>query len=85
MFVRFNLRYGDPSNYDVEIDKSGEMKQTRYSIVAMPPEKLDPAIKKLADETVIDLEALFAGADPFIGAKGATVTDTKEETEDIPF
>lgn len=64
VFVR-NPKWGDPKGYDFIITKVKENGRTSYAVATNPPEKMDPEIKKAADATKIDLEAMYRGEDPF--------------------
>lgn len=57
--------YGDPTNYDIKISKTGEGKNTEYSLIAAPPKPLTKEITKAYEEANINLRALFDGEDPF--------------------
>ena len=57
--------YGDPVNYDIKIGKTGEGKETKYTIVPSPPKPVNPAIQARYDELYCDLDALYEGGDPF--------------------
>jgi hypothetical protein len=73
--------WGAPFGYDLKVTRKGEDLQTVYSVTPSPKKPLDEAIKKAALEKPCYLEALFAGADPWVV--------TKEQTElaftDLPF
>ena len=65
-----NPKWGLPYNYDIAIDKAGEMLETTYQIQAEPPlSEVAENIKQAYTEKSINLEALFAndgkGEDPF--------------------
>lgn len=55
-----NEKWGDPTKYDLVITRTGDGLETEYTVIAEPH---SPAPK--ADISKIDLESLFAGADPF--------------------
>lgn len=57
--------YGDPKNYDLKVSKEGEKLTTKYSVIWLPPKKIDKAVQEKIDETTYNLEALFDGLDPF--------------------
>lgn len=57
--------YGDPTNYDIKISKTGEGKNTEYSLIVAPPKPLTKEIAKAYEELNCNLRALFDGEDPF--------------------
>jgi hypothetical protein len=57
--------YGDPTEYDIKISKTGQGKETKYSLVAAPPKPLAKAIAAEAAEVTCNLRALFDGEDPW--------------------
>jgi hypothetical protein len=90
--------YGDMRNYDVKINKEGSGKQTRYSVVAMPPKEMEGYIKEASDNSDITynyLEGLVNGQkDSFEGIDLDEEPDlSKEESQeqvdldddDLPF
>ena len=57
--------WGDPRNYDLKIEKSGEKMNTKYTIL---PSNQKPIAKEILDtyhSISINLEKLFEGGDPF--------------------
>jgi len=69
-----NKKYGDPTGYDININKEGEGKQTRYTVIADPKEDVSDEVQKAYDQESIDLEMLLLNGDPFgISSKKATV------------
>lgn len=70
-----NKRWGDPVKYDFVITRTGDGLETEYTVIAEPHSEAPKA-----DISKIDLESLFAGADPF------TKTDTPDPLEgESPF
>jgi len=57
--------WGSPINYDISVVRSGEGLGTEYEVIPSPPKILPKEIKEKWEETVINLEALFDGDDPF--------------------
>jgi hypothetical protein len=57
--------YGDPTGYDIKIGKTGEGKETKYTLVPSPPKPLKSSVLERFDETPCDLSQLFEGGDPF--------------------
>ncbi len=57
--------WGVPTNYDLNINRTGKEMETKYNVIPFPPK---PITQDIADEyaTVkIDLEKLFSNGDPF--------------------
>lgn len=71
-----NVAWGDPKGYDIVINRTGSGLGTEYSYSSNPPSKVDADIVKKYEAMTINLEALYAGDDPFAGNKG------KEEVDD---
>lgn len=57
--------WGDPFFYDIKISKSGEGKDTEYTVTPLPHKPLSDHIKEAFLEKRCNLDALFEGADPF--------------------
>lgn len=57
--------YGDPQGYDIKLTRTGSGIDTEYSVVASPPKDMPKAIQQAYEEFYCDLNALFAGEDPF--------------------
>ncbi len=76
-----NEDWGAPFSYDITIKKEGEDKNTKYTVMPSPKKKIADEIHKAALEKPINLEALFAGTDPFV----VTDKQTTIETDDLPF
>lgn len=57
--------WGDFTKYDLKIKKEGQLKQTKYQVIALPPAELNDKIKKSIEESPIRLEALYEGRDPW--------------------
>jgi hypothetical protein len=60
--------YGNPTEYDIKIGKTGEGKKTEYTLVAAPPKPVKADIKSRFEELPCDLTRLFDGEDPFAEA-----------------
>jgi hypothetical protein len=68
-------KWGDPRGYDLIIEKTRTGSQARdveYSVIPEPPTRLDSGIAELAKNVSVDLEALYAGEDPFAIAQEQT-------------
>lgn len=57
--------WGDPTEYDITITKSGEKLETEYSVMPNKPKPMTDEMKKAFESKIIRLEALYDGADPF--------------------
>lgn len=57
--------YGDPNGYDIKIGKTGEGKETKYTLVPSPPKALKAGVQEQYDALHCDLDQLFDGGDPF--------------------
>lgn len=57
--------WGDPTEYNISVTKSGQKLETEYSVMPEPKEKIDKGIIKLMEDMQIDLTALYRGEDPF--------------------
>lgn len=60
-----NPKWGSPTEYDINITKSGTGKETKYLTDHDPKEEIDKDILKQYKDLKINLEALFDGEDPF--------------------
>lgn len=57
--------YGDPTGYDIKISKTGQGKDTEYSLLASPPRPVTKEIAAAHGEVRCNLRALFDGEDPW--------------------
>lgn len=57
--------WGQPFGYDIKIIRKGEGLKTEYAVNPCVHKEITPEIKEAFMARPIDLEALFAGADPF--------------------
>lgn len=60
-----NPKWGSPSNYDITATRSGSGLDTEYSVVPNPHSAFDESIYRQYEKMQIELEALYAGEDPF--------------------
>ena len=60
-----NEDYGNPTGYDVTVDRQGEGFNTEYSVIPSPPQPLPAEVKKAWEDATISMEVLFEGGDPF--------------------
>lgn len=82
--------WGDPTEYDVVIKRTGEDLNTTYEVIPKPRQELKPEIVKMWKEVsaTLDLNELFAGGDPFNpGTAGTKKAAPAEEVDidDIPW
>ena len=76
--------WGDPKNYDLSINGTGQMKERRYTTIAIPPKPLTDDENKLISENPVNLNALFSGGDPFT-EKVADMPEEEVKLADVPF
>lgn len=57
--------WGEPTQYDINIKKSGEKLDTKYSVIARPPKELAEEIKSAFMKVAPNLDELFRNGDPF--------------------
>lgn len=72
-----NKKWGDPKEYDITITKTGQKKDTSYSIMPNPHNPTHEAIIETYNRANIDLEKLFTGENPF---QNAPESSTHNET-----
>jgi hypothetical protein len=60
-----NEEWQDPKGYNITINRSGQGKQSRYSVTPGSKEPLDPKILKEYKALNINLDGWFDGLDPF--------------------
>lgn len=85
-----NPKWGNPTQYDISITKSGTSIETEYLIDHDPKEPIDKEIEKEYKSTKINLEALYKGENPFVEMDGLEkeIASMDEETpidEKMPF
>lgn len=61
--------YGQPNDYDIKISKSGEGKDTQYTLVAAPPKPVSKEVAAAYENVTCNIAALFDGDDPFAEPK----------------
>lgn len=71
--------WGNPRDYDLSVSKTGEGKETRYSVTPKPKNNLDEGIKQLYKDMEINMEALFESRDPFTKKTDAELVKEFEE------
>ena len=60
-----DIEWGSPFNYNIKVEKQGEKKDTKYTVLASPPSELTEEIKEAYNNVPVNLEALYEGEDPF--------------------
>lgn len=60
-----NVKWGTPVEYDLIVNQIVEGGKTSYSVTPDPKEPVDKNILEEYDKTPVNLEALYAGDDPF--------------------
>ena len=60
-----NEKWGAPTSYDITVSKSGENMKTKYVVQPNPKKALSKSDIAAANEKQCNLEALFAGEDPW--------------------
>lgn len=60
-----NPAWGDLTKYDIEVTKTGQKLETKYTITAVPPSDMPSEGAQASIEKDIDLEKLYTGEDPF--------------------
>ena len=66
--------WGDPTAYDLRVERSDAGRRTTYAVTAMPPGPLSAQAKAIVAAAPVNLQALFDGADPFASKATATTT-----------
>lgn len=72
--------WGSPLGYDLVVTRSGKELNTEYQVQPKPAKELDKAVKAKFNDITINLEALFAGEDPF--ASEVNVDDVPDFMKD---
>jgi hypothetical protein len=76
--------WGDPKQYDIKINRTGDGFETKYTVTPRPKKDTPKEALEAYKETPINLEALFTGDNPFGSAKVEEAVD-EIAAEDIPF
>lgn len=69
-----NEKWGSPFGYDINVEKKGADKKTRYTVTPSPKKPLSKQDIAAANEKPCNLDALYAGENPW-------ETEDKEVTE----
>lgn len=73
--------FGDLINYDLKINKTGKLKNTKYSIVPLPPKPFNDDILKVLKDHPVNMSALVSCKDPWNDLEG----DVNEMTGEIAW
>lgn len=60
-----NQKWGDPKEYDIVVTRGKDGQKTSYTTMPDPKETLTDEIKKEYKDTLIDLNQIWKGEDPF--------------------
>lgn len=60
-----NEDWGDLTQYDIKIKKEGTGKETKYTVIPIPPKPMAQEILMALEFTPVRLEALYEGKDPW--------------------
>lgn len=60
-----NPKWGNPREYDFIVSRTGSGLDTEYATSVNPKEKISEDVFEVSENTKVNLEALFTGADPF--------------------
>lgn len=63
--LALNEDWGDLTNYDFKIKKTGTGIETNYSVIPIPPKPIAENIREALESSKIRLEALYEGKDPW--------------------
>jgi hypothetical protein len=77
--------WGDPTGYDLKVVRSGKLLETRYTVSPVAPKPLDADIINDYKTLNINLDALFAGEDPFKVKPTTGLGSDAVSAEDLPF
>lgn len=78
-----DINWGNPMNYDINVNKKGQKMETKYNVMPIPPQPLNSEIKEIYEATEIDLNKLYSNEDPFIVNNDQIITDSV--LDNIPF
>lgn len=72
--LAMNPKWGNPFSYDINVEKKGADKKTRYTVTPDPKSALSKNEIKAANEKQCNLDALFVGENPW-EVEGDEVTE----------
>jgi len=59
-----NEDWGDPREYSITVNRTGEKMETKYSVLPSPAKPVPAGVLKAYEEKYINLDALFTGGNP---------------------
>jgi predicted secreted protein len=77
--------WGDPTNYDVVINRTGDGLETEYTIQPKPSKDVSKDVLKAYEDSEIDLSALFRGEYPMSKENNENEVNSEEVADSIPF
>jgi hypothetical protein len=81
-----NPKWGDPKMYDIAITKTGNGKETEYTVQGEPPiDNPSAEVLKAYSETPVNLDALYVNGDPFATDNGVQTDEETISVTDIPY
>lgn len=92
-----NDDWGNPTGYDITIQKTGKDMETKYNVIPSPHKPMTGDVLSLHESMNINLEALYSNGDPFANATnqhydvmseatpGVTGDDSNLEVDKIAF
>ena len=60
-----NEDWGDPKSYDINVTRTGDSLETKYTVQPSPHKPLTDEEVELVKNTYVNLNALYVGLDPF--------------------
>lgn len=76
-----NKKWGNPTGYDICVNRVGSGLETEYTCVAEPHSVLEDKIAEAWSKAKIDLNELYTGGDPFKPTK----KEDDGSVDDVPF
>ena len=73
-----DVDWGNPEDYDIVVERSGEDLRTEYTVNPKPVKKLDKTVLTAFNDFTCNLSALYDGGDPF-------AAEEVEDENEVPF
>jgi len=80
-----NEDWGDPREYSITVNKTGEKLETKYAVLPSPAKPVPADILQAYEEKYINMEALFTGGNPFDEAGESKEVVKDFDVNDVPF